>query len=192
VVQERTYPGTLVLVVGGSGVGKDSLLAGARNQLTGHANFSFPKRLVTRKPVSDLEDHDTVTFDEYLGLASSGKAALNWQAHGLGYIIPKTIENDLEVGKVVACNVSRTIIADAAYKYPVHVVNIVAELELRAKRLANRGRENEDSIRRRLAREPIALPTDIPTTKISNNGEMKAGIKAMVDLLISLQTQNQE
>lgn len=185
------YSGLLVFVVGGSGVGKDSLLIGAQRVLESDDRFYFPRRLITRESVAELEDHDTISYDEYTRMVVEGEAALNWQAHGLCYIIPKTIETELRNGKIVVCNVSRSVIGKAAAEYPVHIANITADLELRAQRLASRGREDAESIKARLARSPIALPENVPTTEIPNNRSLDEGITAFVDALSRL-SQTQE
>ena len=51
----------LVLVVGPSGAGKDTLINAAKAALAGDDRFVFPRRVVTRPAVTALEDHDTVT-----------------------------------------------------------------------------------------------------------------------------------
>jgi len=185
------FSGLLVFVVGGSGVGKDSLLIGAQQALEGNQSFHFPKRLITREAVAELEDHDSISFDDYTRMVIEGEAALNWQAHGLGYIIPKSIEDELRAGRIVVCNVSRSIIEAAARTYPVRIVNIVAGLDLRAHRLAARGREKEQDIKKRLARTPTKLPQSVPVTEISNDKTLSEGIAAMTQLLSSLAQQVQ-
>ena len=40
--------GTLALVVGPSGAGKDALIDGARHHFAGDPRYSFPRRLITR------------------------------------------------------------------------------------------------------------------------------------------------
>ncbi|MGJ8528915.1 phosphonate metabolism protein/1,5-bisphosphokinase (PRPP-forming) PhnN [Maritalea sp.] len=180
------FSGLLVFVVGGSGVGKDSLLMGAQQALENNPNFAFPRRLITRDAVAALEDHDTITFDDYTRMVIEGETALNWQAHGLGYIIPKSIEEHLRDGKITVCNVSRAIIGDAAKKYPVHIANIVADLDLRAQRLAGRGRETQADIKSRLERAPIKLPKGIPVSQIHNDTTLDQGITSFVKTLEDL------
>ena len=187
-----SFSGLLILVVGGSGVGKDSLLIGAQRALAGNSNFVFPRRLVTRAAVVELEDHDTISHDDYARMVMRGEVALHWQAHGLGYIVPTSIESALSAGKTVVCNVSRTIIDQAAQLYPVHVTNIVADLDLRAKRLAGRGRESEADIKSRLTRAPIVLPCTVHTSEIPNDGTLDQGVSAFVDTLEALHRNQME
>jgi len=187
--QSPQFTGKLVFVVGGSGVGKDSLLIGAQQALENNQHFHFPKRLITRDAIAELEDHETISLDDYTRMVIEGEAALNWQAHGLGYIIPKSIEDELRASKVVVCNVSRSIIEEAAQIYPVQIANIVAHLELRAQRLAARGRETDDDIRQRLARTSIQLPANVPVSEIPNNKTLSEGIETMTNFLSSIAKQ---
>ncbi|MGA7013248.1 MAG: phosphonate metabolism protein/1,5-bisphosphokinase (PRPP-forming) PhnN, partial [Pseudolabrys sp.] len=55
---ELIGPGRLVLVVGPSGAGKDTVITGAKAACAADSTFVFPRRVVTR-PASDAEDHDT-------------------------------------------------------------------------------------------------------------------------------------
>ena len=78
-------PGVLVLIVGPSGVGKDTLITGARQALDGDKRFSFVRRLVTRPTDVDLEDHISIDPVEFALGKASGRFALCWDAHGLNY-----------------------------------------------------------------------------------------------------------
>jgi ribose 1,5-bisphosphokinase len=169
--------GALALVVGPSGAGKDTLIVKARDALAGDARFVFPRRVVTRTAVAELEDHDTVEPAEFQRRKLRGDYALDWEAHGLSYGIPASIDAAMADGRVVVVNVSRSVIQRAAETYEnCHVLLISAPPEVRAVRLASRGRESEADILARLAREGAAVPAVVKPTLIDNSGPLEAGL----------------
>lgn len=151
--------GTLVLVVGPSGVGKDSLIDYARARLDDDPLVVFPRRVITRPDGDDAEDHDSIAEADFDRLAADDAFALHWRAHGLGYGIPRSIVDDLAAGRSVVVNASRTMIDEARRRFDrVLVVSVVAPVDVLAERLARRGRETPERIRlrlERLARVPI-------------------------------------
>lgn len=174
-------PGVLVLVIGPSGVGKDTLIGGARKALDGDKRFSFVRRLVTRPADIDLEDHVSMEADEFARARDLGRFALTWQAHGLDYALPISVDTDLTLGRVVVANISRHAVPVAIGKYPLcRVVQVSAEISIRAERLAKRGRENRDQIVSRLAREGAALPADVSPIVIDNSTSIGIGVTAFV------------
>ena len=106
----RIGPGRLVLVVGPSGAGKDTLIALARDQCAGDAMVVFPRRIVTRPP-SGSEDHDSVSPSAFDRAAGQGAYAFWWEAHGLKYALSAAIDAELRAGKTVVCNVSRAVVS---------------------------------------------------------------------------------
>ena len=108
-----TRRGTLVLVVGPSGVGKDSIIAGAAARLRDDPRVVFARRLITRPADAGGEDHIAVSPAEFAAQREAGGLLLHWNAHGLDYGLPQTLETMRDEGKVVVANVSRTIVADA-------------------------------------------------------------------------------
>jgi ribose 1,5-bisphosphokinase len=176
--------GALVLVVGGSGVGKDTILNGARATLAGDARIVFPRRTITRAPDA-TEDHDAVTPDDFERLAAAGAFALSWAAHGLRYAIPGAIDAHLSAGRTVVCNVSRTIVAQARATYPrTVVVEITVPPEVRAARIAARGRESTADASARLARD---VGRDLAADHVlDNSGSPDVAIGAFVALLRDL------
>lgn len=174
-------PGVLVLVIGPSGVGKDTLIGGARKALEGDKRFSFVRRLVTRPADIDLEDHVSLDPVEFAEAEAAGRFAMTWQAHGLDYALPIGVDTDLTLGRVVVANVSRHAVPQAIAKYPLcRVLQVSAEISLRAQRLAQRGRENRDQIVARLAREGAALPADVSPIVIDNSSSVGIGVAAFV------------
>jgi ribose 1,5-bisphosphokinase len=87
-------PGRLVLVVGPSGAGKDTVINGARAALASDPRIVFPRRVVTR-PSSASEDHDSLSDKAFDCAVSNGAFALHWEAHGHKYGVPRTIDNDI-------------------------------------------------------------------------------------------------
>jgi ribose 1,5-bisphosphokinase len=115
--------GTLVLVVGPSGAGKDTLISGARGALMGDARFVFPRRAITRSPLAGGEDNETMPPGAFAAAMAAGAFALAWRAHGLSYGIPVAIEAALGQGRHVVANVSRSVIVEARQRYrPLHIV----------------------------------------------------------------------
>jgi ribose 1,5-bisphosphokinase len=172
--------GKLVLVVGPSGAGKDALAGGARQALADDPRFLFVRREITRPAEAGGEDHLPVTREEFA--ARQAGYALAWQAHGLLYGIPGAIVAELEAGRIVIANVSRTVIAQAASRFPVLVLEITASPAVLAARLAARGREGAADRASRLARR-VALPADLVSVRIVNDSTIEEGVAAMLAVL---------
>lgn len=166
---EPIGPGRLILVVGPSGAGKDTLISIARRLCADDASVKFPRRVVTR-PSSEFEDNLAMTPAEFDVAERQGAFALSWRAHDHAYGVPRQIDDDIHAGKTVVANVSRTIIADARKRYRnVTVVQITAPAEVLAKRVAARKRASDTSVAERVQR--AALPdTALPDIVISNVG----------------------
>jgi ribose 1,5-bisphosphokinase len=169
----------LVLVVGPSGGGKDTLLGVARAALVGDSRFRFVRRVITRPAEAGGEDHEAVS-EEAFGMRSF---ALQWQAHGLNYGIPIDITDDLSRGKVVVANVSRDVIAHAACLYPTSVIEVTAPPAILAQRLAARGRETADDVSKRLSRA-VAIPNGVPICTILNDGPVAEAADQFIGALI--------
>ncbi len=69
----------LVLVVGPSGAGKDSLLQTAREAFRCDPRIGFARRVITRPADPDGENHEPVSEAEF----TARDFALSWSAHGL-------------------------------------------------------------------------------------------------------------
>ncbi|WP_208978408.1 hypothetical protein [Pseudovibrio denitrificans] len=57
-------PGALVMVVGPSGAGKDTLIYGYKDRCEGDANIMFARRLITRPADAGSEPHEAVCNEE--------------------------------------------------------------------------------------------------------------------------------
>ena len=149
---EKLGPGRLVLVVGPSGAGKDTLLNVARRECADDDRVVFPRRVVTRE-ASAFEDNLEMSAAAFQEALDAGRFALHWDAHGHGYGVPRTIKDDIIAGRTVVVNVSRTVIPAARRDYAhVIVVAITAPADVLAERLGKRHRPSDGDIGERLHR----------------------------------------
>lgn len=174
--------GCLVLVVGPSGAGKDTLIAAAKAALRDNPGVVFPRRIITRSAVAALEDHESVSAEQFTRMRAAGAFALDWQAHGLSYGLPATLLTDLRGGRTVVVNGSRAMVAEAGRRFAeLRVLLVEAAPEVRAARLAGRGRETAEEIGRRLARE---VATPLPgAIRIDNSGSLADATAAFLAAL---------
>jgi len=177
-------PGALVLVVGPSGAGKDTLMAAAKTALAEDPGFVFARRVITRDAVAALEDHDSIDRAGFEASKARGEFALTWEAHGLAYGIRNSIDAEIAAGRTVVMNGSRRMIADAQARYPRCLVALVtADAEVRARRLAGRGRESLAEITERLAHEGAPVPEDVEVVRIDNSGALDGAVAALLRAL---------
>ncbi len=145
-------PGRLILVVGPSGAGKDTLIACVRERLAGDEAYLFPRRIVTRPP-SPAEDNIEADAETFTAIARAGGFALTWSAHGHSYGIPAAIDHALHEGRTVLSNVSREIVAAARLRYAnVTVIEITAPADVLRARIAGRSRPSDGDAANRAAR----------------------------------------
>jgi ribose 1,5-bisphosphokinase len=173
-------PGRLVVVVGPSGAGKDTLIAQARARLAGDPAFVFPLRVVTRTATA-AEDHLTISEGDFRQAANRGEFAFWWEAHGLKYALPAAIDDDIRAGRTVVCNISRGIVSALRLRYArLVVVLVTAPAEVLADRLAGRGRESDGDLGQRLGREAPSQAEFAPDHVIENVGDINDGTARLV------------
>lgn len=154
-------PGRLILVVGPSGAGKDTLLGFAKAACVEDANVVFPRRAVTRES-SSSEDHVALSADEFRQALARGDFAMHWEAHGHCYGLPQAIDDDIRAGRSVVVNVSRTVIEAARRAYAnVVVIAITAPPEVLAERIKMRARSSDGNSEQRLSRTVDAAAPDV-------------------------------
>ncbi|WP_297584778.1 phosphonate metabolism protein/1,5-bisphosphokinase (PRPP-forming) PhnN [Roseibium sp.] len=181
---KKLGPGRMVLVVGPSGAGKDTLLTALQDSLKDRSGVHFARRAITRQSDPNAEDHDTLSRAEFDDLIQAGEIALAWEAHGLGYVIPKTYDDVVCAGDTVIANGSRKVLLQSAEKYQTAIVLLItAPVEVLAERLAARGRESLEDIRGRLQRADLE-PDHVPNLiRIENTGTIDDGVAAMLAAL---------
>jgi ribose 1,5-bisphosphokinase len=145
-------PGRLILVVGPSGAGKDTLLGLAKSACSEDGNIVFPRRVVTRE-ASVSEDNEALSPDAFREALTRGDFALHWEAHDHLYGLRHAIDDDIRAGRTVVINVSRTVIEMARQAYAdVTVVSITAPPDVLAERIAMRARRSDGQSGQRLNR----------------------------------------
>lgn len=160
----RIGPGRLVLVVGPSGAGKDTLLRLAQAVCIDDHNVVFPRRIVTRESSAD-EDNIAMSQDDFRRAREHGDFAVHWEAHGHSYALPLDINDDIRAGRAVVANVSRTVIGALRQAYAnVVVVAITAPPDVLAQRLAARARHSDGNLADRLTRSVDDAPANADVT----------------------------
>jgi ribose 1,5-bisphosphokinase len=179
-------PGALVVVVGPSGAGKDTLIAMARALCADDPRIVFPRRIVTR-PSSVAEDHDSVSPSQFDAAIGQGAYAFWWGAHGLKYALSTAIDSELRAAKTVVCNVSRAVVSALRERYDnVTVVLVTAPKDVLLARLAARGRESD--VTERLDRAAPATDDLAPDIVIENTGDAREGASKLAEVLRRLNT----
>jgi len=167
-------PGRLIAVVGPSGAGKDSVMTGIREALPG----LYPvRRVVTRAPAQGSEEYDAVSVATFEELSRNGAFALQWGCYG----IPITVKHRLDNGTDCLVNLSRRALSEAAGIFPRFIVlNITAQPDTLARRLAARGRETDAEISDRLAEACKPLPEGLKVIALSNDGPLSKTVAQAV------------
>lgn len=181
----KVQRGALVLIVGPSGAGKDTVMSGARHALAGEDVFSFPPRVITRPVDTGPEHHIAVSPGAFLAAKGNGAFCLAWEAHGHHYGVPESALDLLRGGRVVVVNVSRTVVASAAQiSNRVCVVQISASAATLAQRIAKRGREVGESVEARLVRRVTDFsPDGLPFYDICNDGAVELAVDRLAAIL---------
>jgi ribose 1,5-bisphosphokinase len=168
----------LVLVVGPSGSGKDTLLEAARQALADDPRYRFVRRVITRPADAGGEAHEAVTPAEF----ARREFALQWHAHGLNYGIPADVVDGIWSGLVVVANASRTIIADAARQFPTRIIEVTAPPQVLAARLTSRARENAAEVSARLSRS-VVVPHHVHVEAVMNDASLEEGVTRFLEAL---------
>ncbi|RCS22926.1 phosphonate metabolism protein/1,5-bisphosphokinase (PRPP-forming) PhnN [Phyllobacterium salinisoli] len=166
--------GTLLVVVGPSGVGKDSLIAYARQRLASNLSILFVRRVITRPALAYAEDHDTCSPEAFAAARAAGTFAVTWEAHGLNYGVPRETCAHLERGGVAVLNGSRAALRKirSAFGGSTTVVRITCDPDILAARLAARRRESPAEIEQRLRRAAMVADDIGDAIEIDNSGEL--------------------
>jgi len=131
--------GHLFLIVGPSGVGKDTMIERAAERIQG---LEKAKRVITREN-NDFEDFESISKSEF----DNQEFFISWKAHNKKYGIPKLGEGNYIM------NVSRKVIDIIRNLHPeTHVIELTARPDVLLERQMRRGRDSEEEIMTRLKR----------------------------------------
>lgn len=176
--------GTMVVVVGPSGAGKDSVMSYAARHFADEARVKFVRRAITRPADAGGEAHQAIDADGFRRRQAEGGFAVSWDAHGLSYGIPRETLDDLAGGVTLIANGSRSALPAFAAIYPrLKVVVVTARPDILAARLAARGRESAEAIAKRLDRAVPEIVVAADTVVIDNSGALEEAGKAFVSVL---------
>jgi ribose 1,5-bisphosphokinase len=182
-------PGPLVVVVGPSGAGKDTLIVRACARLAGDSTVVFPRRIVTRA-ASAAEDHHTISDHDFAAAAQQDAFAFWWEAHGLKYALPAGIDEDIRAGRIVVCNVSRGIVAALRRRYVrLGVVLVTAPADVLTTRLAMRGRADDGDFAQRIDRMAPPYAELSPDHVIENVGDLERATASLVTAITGARAQ---
>jgi thymidine phosphorylase len=179
-----TNSGVFFFVVGPSGVGKDTLIDGAKAALAHDPDFVFATRTITRPSGAPGEAHVGVTAEEFAALDTAQRFLITWQAHGLHYGLPVELKDALARGQHVIANGSRAVIGELAGRVARFVVIEVSALaSALAARIAERGRETEAEIAARLARSVAPIPAGVVVSRVVNDSSIEVGVARFIAAL---------
>ena len=171
--------GRLHVVLGPSGAGKDTLIAGA---VAARPDLFWVRRVITRSETAGGEPYEGVTREEFERRRATGAFAVWWEAHGLLYGVPAAIRDVLEAGRDAILNGSRGAVGQARLAFPLlKVIFVTAPDDVLARRLAERGREDATAIAGRLAR--AAFPAPKEAAVVVNDGTVEQGVARLLSAL---------
>lgn len=185
-IPSTTIMAELFYIIGASGVGKDSLISYARENLDGKAPVVFAHRYITRDADAGHENHVSLTVDEFRLRDEHGCFAMQWQSHDTWYAIGIEIERLLDKGLNVVVNGSREYLQNAAGKFKqLTPVLITADKTRLKERLHLRGRETDTQIEKRLqqAGKLDALVEHPRLIRLQNDSDLEVAGNELVTIL---------
>ena len=177
--------GHLIVIVGPSGAGKDSILKAALLHFENDHRVELVRRIITRECDPSSEVHDSVSEDKFNAQLDAGEFSVSWRANDLSYALPANVHEKINQGQLLIANGSRGAIADIRSTFSqLTVVNIVVSAEALSARLERRNRESSEQIAKRLERNKTMPPLagdDVVT--IDNSAGREPAINEFIALI---------
>ncbi|MAY61124.1 MAG: phosphonate metabolism protein/1,5-bisphosphokinase (PRPP-forming) PhnN [Rhizobiales bacterium] len=166
--------GGLIVILGPSGAGKDSILAYARERLTERDDIHFVRRAITRPPHDMSEDFLPMTEAAFDTALAAGRYCFHWRANGLRYGLPQSMLGFVEDGGLAVVNGSRAAHPAMCELFPsLRSVLVRVDGSVLRERLRSRGREDKAEIEARIARAETYLDAIEPDVVIDNSGAIE-------------------
>ena len=183
---KKNFPGLLVLVVGNSGSGKDSIMKGVKERFPSELKSLYlTQRFITR-PSSDTEDNISITPEEFKKMSLQGGFGLEWHIYGLDYGVPIEIDDWMKNGHLVLVNVSRSIVKKARDIYQnILVVFIEVPFEITLKRIKERARESGERLEERIQRAKKNQSFPDADFIVDNSGDLEDAINKFLNCLLT-------
>jgi ribose 1,5-bisphosphokinase len=183
---KKNFPGLLVLVVGNSGSGKDSIMKGVKERFPSELKSLYlTQRFITRLS-SDTEDNIAVLPEDFKKMSTRGEFALEWHIYGLDYGVPIEIDDWMKNGHLVLVNVSRSIVKKARDIYQnVLVVFIEVPFEITLKRIKERARESGERLEERIQRAKKNQSFPDADFIVDNSGDLEDAINKFLNCLLT-------
>ena len=184
----KNFPGILVLVVGNSGSGKDSIISGVVKRFPPNLKkIHLTQRYITR-PASETEDNIATTPEVFKEMSLQKKFALEWHIYDLDYGVPIDIDDWLKKGHPVIVNVSRTIVKKARCIYRnILVVFIKVSFEITFQRIKERARESGKLLQERIQRAKDNQTFPDADFIVDNSGDLDDAVNNFLSFLLNLE-----
>ena len=173
--------GQLIVVVGPSGSGKDTLLKKVIKKIP---NSILVKRYITRKKDIKNEDHYSISIKNFEDKILKKHFFVYWKAHGFSYGIPFKEIKKIDQGKTVIFNGSRKVLFKLKKKVnKVKIINITVQSTIIKKKLINQAKENKKLINKRIKRKINVLPKNSIT--INHNKSISIGANKLQQIILA-------
>ncbi len=178
--------GTLFLLIGNSGSGKDSLIQWVLDAWPPTKPAPMvPTRIITRPLSPETEAFESISEEEFEKLSKAGAFSLQWRSYSILYGINIDIEESLARGRSVLVNVSRQIVKYTRNRFPnVKVIFVRVPFHITEARIIARGRERGIDLEERIER--ARQNQDFPTADhvIDNSGDLEIAGEQLLEYLL--------